>query len=91
MLLFGPVGLYGIFAASTAALNVLMWSWMSESECFTEPTWDGSDFFSPAKSRMIIVTEKVRDLVVKSKIKNVTFVRITEFVRIGTTSVSPSK
>jgi hypothetical protein len=55
---------------------------------FDIDTWDGSDFFSPARSRMTIVTERVRDVFMKERIKNVAFVRLTEAVRIGTTSVS---
>ena len=58
---------------------------------FDVSTWDGSDFFSPNNSPMIIVTARVRDILVKKKIKNVLFERITEAVRIGTTSIFPSK
>lgn len=54
---------------------------------FDITTWDGSDFFCPAKSRMILVSERVRDIFKRKKIKNVFLERITESVRVGTTSV----
>ena len=37
---------------------------------------------------MTIVTQRVREMLTKEKIKNVAFMGFTEVVRIGTTSVS---
>jgi hypothetical protein len=45
---------------------------------FNLETWDGSDFFVPGESGYIIVTEKVKTAVEKTKFSNIELRSITE-------------
>lgn len=46
---------------------------------FKSDEWDGSDIFLPADRNYIIVTERVKEALKDLDIKNVKFVRLTEF------------
>ena len=45
-------------------------------------SWDGSDIFTPDKSRFTIVTEKVKKLLIESKATNITVENIINFEMI---------
>ena len=47
---------------------------------FDPETWDGSDFFLPAKTAFIAVTEPVTRALAHAKVKNVTFERLDTMV-----------
>ena len=46
---------------------------------FDPETWDGSDIFYSRNWGFPLVVERVRDLFVLAKIKNIDFVRFTEY------------
>ena len=50
---------------------------------FDLSTWDGSEFFIAAGTTLAVVTQRVRDLLVKEKISNVVLEGLTQVKRIG--------
>jgi len=54
---------------------------------FDPESWDGSDFFFPRGTTLMIVTERVKVLFEKSKFKNTAFQRLSEVSRV----VMPAK
>jgi hypothetical protein len=53
---------------------------------FPVETWSGDDIFLPRSSLRIVITRKLRDEIVKAKIRNITIENLTE-VRLLKTSV----
>lgn len=49
---------------------------------FDPDTWDGSDLFLPRNTFHTIVVDRVRDVVIRERLTNVTFERITEIERL---------
>jgi hypothetical protein len=49
---------------------------------FAPETWDDSDVFSPEGTAWVLVTEAVRDALMKAKVRNMSLTRITEIEQL---------